>query len=157
MTYRSGKTFGHDLGLSCCFRQWQADSHCKLLHGYALSIHVEFEADELDARNWVVDFGSLKSFKGMMEQTFDHKLLVAFDDPAIKQLQDLEHCGLASIIMVYATGCEAFAGLIYAYTELWLKDNGYKPRVRCHHVTVREHGANSASFYAPLTVEDITE
>ena len=144
--YRSSKTYGHDIGLSACFRQWRADSHCRFLHGYALSVHLEFEADELDARNWVVDFGSLKPFKQILEDTFDHKLLVAEDDPEIDVIRMLQHNGLAQVVVVDATGCEAFAELIYKGCEVWLKDAGYGDRVRMHHVTVREHGANSATY-----------
>lgn len=144
--YRSSKTYGHDIGLSACFRQWRADSHCHFIHGYALSIHLEFETDELDERNWVVDFGSLKSFKQQLEWTFDHKLLVAEDDPHVTDLMELGKIGLAQIVIVPATGCEAFAKLVYKCAEIWLKDAGYSPRVRMHHVTVREHGANSATF-----------
>lgn len=146
MTFRSSKTYGHDIGLSACFRQWRAQSHCRLLHGYALSVHLEFEADELDERNWVVDFGSLKGFKGQLERTFDHKLLVAEDDPEKDYLCSLAGLGLADVVVVEATGCEAFAKLIYEAAKLWLLDNGYAPRVRVHHVTVREHGANSATY-----------
>jgi len=146
LTYQSSKCYGHDLGLSACFRQWRADSHCRLLHGYALSIHLEFEADDLDARNWVVDFGSLKSFKGQLEDTFDHKLLVAEDDPERDSLQHLDAMGLASVVVVPAVGCEAFAKLIYAGAAIWLGDSGYAPRVRMHSVAVREHGANSATY-----------
>lgn len=154
MTYRSSKTYGHDIGLSCCFRQWRAESHCRLLHGYALSVHLEFEADELDERNWVVDFGSLKGFKEWLQNTFDHKLLVAEDDPERGRLEQLHghtenrlyHTSLADVVIVEATGCEAFAKLIFEGAEIWLKDNGYSPRVRMHHVTVREHGANSATY-----------
>ena len=73
--YQSGKTYGHEVGFSCAFRQHKAQSHCKFLHGYALSFKFIFEADELDARNWVVDFGSLKSLKGWLENTFDHKTI----------------------------------------------------------------------------------
>jgi 6-pyruvoyltetrahydropterin/6-carboxytetrahydropterin synthase len=146
MTYRSSKTYGHDIGLSACFRQWKAQSHCKRLHGYALSVHLEFEADELDDRNWVVDFGSLKSFKQQLEDTFDHKLLVASDDPHLPAFQSLELLDLADIVVVDATGCEAFAKLVYEGAEIWLHDAGYAPRVRMHHVTVREHGANSATY-----------
>ena len=54
--------------------------------------------------------------------------------------------GLARIVLVPATGCEAFAKLIYDCTEVWLKDNGYAPRVRLCSVEVREHGANSAIY-----------
>lgn len=153
MKHRSSKTYGHEIGLSCCFRQWRAQSHCKHLHGYALSVHIEFEADDLDERNWVVDFGSLKSFKGVLENTFDHKTLVAHDDPLMDQFQAMEAAGLAELIVVDATGCEAFAKLVYEGAGVWLTDNGYAPRVRVHHVTVREHGANSASFYAPAEVQ----
>lgn len=146
MTYRSTKTFGHELGLSAAFRQWRAESHCRLIHGYALAVRIEFEADELDVRNWVVDFGSLKSLKGMLEGTFDHKLLVAWDDPQIADLRKLDSLGLADVVMVEATGCEAFAKLIFECTEIWLKDNGYAPRCRVASVEVREHGANSAIY-----------
>ena len=160
MTYRSSKTYGHEVGLSCCFRQWRAQSHCRFMHGYALSVHVEFEAEELDERHWVVDFGSLKSFKGALENQFDHKTLVAVDDPALPFLLklDVAETGvsadrpedvrpqLAQIRIVPATGCEAFAKLVYDYAEVWLSDNGYSPRVRVHHVTVREHAGNSATY-----------
>ena len=109
-------------------------------------MHIEFEADELDERHWVVDFGSLKSFKGWLENTFDHRLLIAEDDPQKEMLQAIGGLNLAQIVMVPATGCEAFAELVYEGAQIWLKDNGYTPRVRVHSVTVSEHGANSATY-----------
>jgi 6-pyruvoyltetrahydropterin/6-carboxytetrahydropterin synthase len=144
--FRSTKTYGHEIGLSACFRQWRAESHCRLLHGYALAVRFEFQARELDIRNWVVDFGSLKSLKQWLCDTFDHTLLVAEDDPQRNFLKELESFGLARIVTVPATGCEAFAKLIYECTEIWLKDNGYTPRVELFSVEVREHGANSAIY-----------
>jgi 6-pyruvoyltetrahydropterin/6-carboxytetrahydropterin synthase len=146
MSYRSTKTYGHDVGLSACFRQWRADSHCNLLHGYALGIRFEFEADELDHRNWVVDFGGMKGLKAWLADTFDHTLLVASDDPHIEYLKSLELMNLARVIEVDACGCEAFAKLVFDCTEVWLVNNGYTPRVRLHSVEVREHGANSAIY-----------
>lgn len=146
MAYRSSKCYGHEVGLTAVFRQWRAQSHCRFLHGYALKVHIEFEADELDERHWVVDFGSLKSFKGWLENTFDHKLLIAEDDPQKEMLQAIGGLNLAQIVMVPATGCEAFAELVYGGAQIWLKDNGYAPRVRVHSVTVSEHGANNATY-----------
>ena len=146
MTYRSTKTFGHEIGMSSCFRQWKAESHCKLLHGYALAIRLEFEAEELDVRNWVVDFGSLKSLKQWFQDTFDHKLLVAEDDPMLDQLMALQHLKLADVVVVPGTGCERFAELIFGCVEIWLKDNGYAPRCKIAKVEVSEHGANSAIY-----------
>lgn len=144
--FRSTKHFGHELGLSACFRQWRAESHCHFLHGYALAIRLEFEADELDVRNWVVDFGSLKSLKQRLEDTFDHKLLVAEDDPALPIFRTLDTAGLAELVIVDATGCEAFAKLVFESTEVWLRDAGYAPRARIVSCEVSEHGANSAIY-----------
>ena len=142
----STKTYGHEIGLSACFRQWRAESHCRLLHGYALAVRFEFGASELDVRNWVVDFGSLKSLKGWLEDTFDHTLLVAGDDPELEAFKSLARLGLARVVVVSATGCEAFAKLIFQCTQVWLKDNGYAPRVDLLSVEVKEHGANSAIY-----------
>lgn len=146
MVYRSTKTYDHNVGLSAAFRQWRADSHCKYLHGYALSVKFVFEADELDARNWCVDFGSLKSLKGWLEDTFDHKTLVAEDDPELLTFRLMEERGLCQLRVLPAVGCEKFAEVIYGAAEVWLIDNGYAPRVRLVSVEVREHGANSAIF-----------
>jgi 6-pyruvoyltetrahydropterin/6-carboxytetrahydropterin synthase len=146
VTYQSTKTYGHELGLSACFRQWRAESHCHLLHGYALSFKIIFEADELDARNWVVDFGSLKSFKAILETTFDHTLIVAEDDPMRETLVALSGKGLADVRVLPRVGCEAFAEYVAGVLDVWLIDNGYAPRVRVHSVECREHGANSAVY-----------
>ena len=83
--YKVVKTFGHNEGLSCCFRQWRAESHCNLLHGYALSIELEFETRILDDRNWVVDFGDFKLIKEFLHKWFDHTTLIAKDDPHLQQ------------------------------------------------------------------------
>lgn len=146
MTFRSTKTYGHEIGLSCCFRQWRAESHCQYLHGYALSVRVEFEAEELDVRNWVVDFGSLKGFKTMLEETFDHKLLVAEDDPMRQTLLQLQTYGLAKIVVLPGVGCERFAEYIFGAAETWLESNGYAPRCKVVLVEVKEHGSNSAIY-----------
>lgn len=146
--YRSTKTFGHDLGLSCCFRQWRAThSHCSLLHGYAISVGLEFEAAILDGRNWVVDFGGLGDVKDYLRQCFDHTLLVAEDDPHIDTLTGLAGLGLANCIVLPRVGCEAFAEHIASYVQKWLKDKGLNDRVGLVKVEVREHGANSAIYY----------
>lgn len=146
MTFRSTKTFGHDLGLSCAFRQWKAESHCHYVHGYALAFRFEFEADELDVRNWVVDFGGLKRLKAMLEDTFDHKLVVASDDPYIEYFREGHKLGVLDLVEVEAGGCEKFAQLVFECAEQWLIDAGFSPRCRLVSVEVKEHGANSAIY-----------
>lgn len=144
--FLSTKTFGHEVGMSCAFRQHRADSHCRLLHGYSLAFNFIFEASELDVRNWVVDFGGLKSLKGILETTFDHKTIVAEDDPHLEWFKLGEKLGTLELVIVPAAGCEKFAEMVFEVTEQWLKDAGYGDRVRLKQVEVKEHGANSAIF-----------
>ena len=153
MAYRSTKTFTHELGLSAAFRQWRAESHCRFIHGYALSFKVTFEAQELDVRNWVVDFGSLKTFKALLENTFDHRLLVAEDDPNLDDFKRLDMWGLAQVRVLPKVGCEAFAEYAAGALEVWLLDNGYAPRVRVVSVECMEHGANSAIYVVPTGIQ----
>ena len=64
ISFESQKVFD---GYSACFRQWKAEgTHCKFLHGYAVSFKIEFEG-ELDARNWVFDFGGMKRAKNKIK------------------------------------------------------------------------------------------
>lgn len=145
MVFESGKTYTHSIGLSCCFRQWRAQSHCKFLHGYALQVTITFRSHNLDARNWVVDFGSLKSFKGWLEDMFDHKTLVASDDPLLELYRDLNARELIQLRELPSVGMEAIAYYIYQYLEQWVKDNGYSD-VMLDCVEVKEHEANWARY-----------
>ena len=146
MKYRSTKVYGHDLGFSCAFRQWRAESHCRLVHGYSLAFRFEFETDELDFRNWVVDFGGLKSLKQILEDTFDHTTVIAQDDPHIDYFKQGDALGVLRLVIVENAGCEKFAELIYEVTEQWLIDAGFSPRCKLVSVEVKEHGSNSAIF-----------
>lgn len=142
----STKTYNHNVGLSVCFRQWRAESHCRFLHGYALAVRFEFQAHDLDERNWVVDFGGLKDLKGRLEEFLDHKTLVAEDDPMLEEFEEMERCGVMDLVKVDHCGCEAMAKLIFETTEVYLEDAGYKNRVRLNSVEVSEHDANSAIY-----------
>ena len=129
------------------YRQWRADSHCNQIHGYALSFHFEFESDTLDARNWVMDFGALKSLKSSLEDWFDHTLLVAEDDPMKAELLRLGELKLAKITVVGKTGCEGIADFLYEYVNtIFLPSfgTGEAERVWCSKVEVRETDANMA-------------
>lgn len=147
MAYQVTKTYGPELGLSAAFRQWRADSHCRFIHGYALGFKFTFECEDLDVRNWCVDFGGLKGLKQILVDNFDHKLLVAEDDPHIGDLMRLDSLGLAEVIVLPAVGCEKFAEYVYKVGEQWLKDAGFAPRCRLVSVEVSEHSGNSAIYH----------
>jgi 6-pyruvoyltetrahydropterin/6-carboxytetrahydropterin synthase len=155
---RVTKTYGHERGYSACFRQWRAKSHCRFIHGYALSFTFVFQCadDQVDENGWVIDFGSLKPIKAFLDENFDHKLLVAEDDPArdVFDMIGREGCGgneeqpqIADVIVVSRVGCEAFAE--WAYREVDQMLMGRKlgdTHARLVSVEVREHGSNGATY-----------
>ena len=144
--YQSTKTYGNDRGLSCCFRQWRADSHCNKLHGYSLGFRFTFEAVQLDKRNWVYDFGNCGWIKKYLEIEFDHRLVVAEDDPHLEWIRGLPD--IADINVVKDTGCEKFAEKVYNYVQPKVYEDT-KGRVNLYSVEVFEHGANSAVYINP--------
>ena len=145
-TFRSAKTYGHDAGFSCAFRQHRADSHCHFVHGYALKIRVEWAAVHLDDRNWVVDFGGLKDFKQRLAEIFDHKTVVAYDDPHMDWFQQAAALGVLELVTVPKVGCEAFALMVMDLADHWThRQEALKGRVRVARVEVHEHGGNMAA------------
>ena len=141
--YFSCKKYGHERGLSSAFRQWRANSHCRFLHGYSLEFEFEFGASKLDERNWVVDFGGLKDLESWLRNNFDHKTLVASDDPMFSEFEMLNDKGIIDMIVVESTGAEMFAKMAMDYSSKLIADK-YGKRCWVESVTVREHGANSA-------------
>tara|TARA_R100001244_G_scaffold109076_1_gene80740 strand:+ start:167 stop:607 length:441 start_codon:yes stop_codon:yes gene_type:complete len=141
--YRVTKTYGNEKGLSCAFRQWKAESHCKLIHGYSLGFKFTFEAQTLDERNWVYDFGNMKFIKEFLERNFDHVMAVASDDPKKEEIYKLNE--IANIKVLRNVGCEAFAEYVYSYVTDKI-DRETKGRVRLVSVECFEHGSNSAIY-----------
>ncbi len=139
------KTYGHNEGWSCAFRQHKAQSHCRFIHGYALAIEICFEADDLDECYWVLDFGSLKPLKAYLQKQFDHKLLVAKDDPKLDFFRSLAVLGLADISIVDKVSCEAFAQMVFEATQAHL-DLQTVRLVRIVYAKVSEHPGNSAIY-----------
>ena len=87
----------------------------------------------------------MKPLKGLLEDWFDHTLLVAQDDPQREDLLNLGKLGLAKITEVERTGCEGIADFLYEYVNtIFLKDYGEQDRVWCCKVEVRETDANMA-------------
>lgn len=142
--YVSTKTYGNERGFSCAFRQWKADSHCNLIHGYSLGFRFEFEAKTLDDRNWVYDFGNCKWIKEFLEHTFDHTYAAADDDPHLDKLRELNELNIIDLrILKDGVGCEKFAEYVFDYVSPKVAGST-NHRVRLRSVEVFEHGSNSA-------------
>lgn len=141
--FYSVKKYGHERGLSAAFRQWRAESHCRFIHGYSLEFEFRFGASELDEKNWVVDFGGLKKLEAWLRETFDHKTLVALDDPMMETFQKLDSESIIDMVVVDGTGAEMFANMAMDFSSELIKEQ-YGSRCWVESVTVREHGSNSA-------------
>lgn len=152
--FRCSKTFGHDLGLSAAFRQHRSGSHCRFMHGYALSFRFVFETTDLDVNGFVIDFGALGGVRDYLRSHFDHKTLVAKDDPQLEQFKLLAKVGAVDLVLVDRTGCEAFAKLAYDICAVWLLNATAGRRVKLVSCEVREHGANGATYYGSSESDD---
>jgi len=104
-----------------------------------------FGCNELDNKNWVVDFGGLKALKAWLEDNFDHKLALDINDPHLEKFRELEALDLAEIRVFDGVGVEKFAYHAYKFANELVRE---KTGGRCWVETVEcaEHGANSAIY-----------
>jgi 6-pyruvoyltetrahydropterin/6-carboxytetrahydropterin synthase len=89
----------------------------------------------------------LKWLKEELQHSFDHKLMVAEDDPMKDELCQLAGLGLADVVVCPSVGCEMFA--MYAFNmavRALERDANLAPRVRVISCECAEHGANSAIY-----------
>ncbi len=150
--FRSTKRI--ELG-SCAFRQWRvgitqeggnknkSSSH---VHGYRLMAKIYFECKDLDANGFVVDYGSLKKLRDMLEETFDHTLAVAGDDPLLETfetLRDLGGCDLR--VFANGVGIERFAEFTFHTADQFIKKASHH-RCWVSKVELWENEKNSAIF-----------
>lgn len=149
--FKSTKLFD---GYSTCFRQWKAEgTHCKFLHGYAVSFRVWFEGN-LDERNWVFDFGGMKRAKNNIDGKspkdyfawlLDHTTVVAVDDPYLEHFKDMHDRGIIQLRILPSVGCERFAEFLYHTINEFLQKET-DGRVKATKIEVYEHERNSASY-----------
>lgn len=142
--YQITKTYGHERGFSCCFRQPKAKSHCSFLHGYALSFTFVIQSNTLNENNWVFDFGAFKHVEKFLHDTFDHKTVLAENDRAIPHFEKLATINVVDLVILPKVGCEAFAKYVHDCVSnlIYIAD----PSVKLLSVTVSEHGSNSATY-----------
>lgn len=159
--YEVIKRYGHEMGLSSCFRQPYAASHCRFMHGYALAFELTFRSETLNRNGWTIDFGGLKEIKQWLCDTFDHKTLIDIKDPELDTFKGLHEKGLIDLTVVPRVGCEGFAELVFERVDNWLKtkiqleeasvDNqtpDFTNKPSLYSVRVQEHLGNAVTRYA---------
>ena len=149
--FQSTKLFD---GYSTVFRQWRAEgTHCRFLHGYAISFRVWFEGD-LDHRHWVFDFGGMKRAKntidGMQPKDYftwllDHTTIIAEDDPGLGGFKTMDQLGIIQLRILPAVGAEQFAKYIFEKLNAFIQEET-SGRVKVARVEFMEHSKNTAIY-----------
>ena len=98
-----------------------------------------------------MDFGALKPVKALLDEWFDHTLLLNEDDPLLENFLQLETLGACRLKLLPNCGMEGTAAFLYAEVNQILKVST-QGRVQCIEVEVRENDKNSA-LYSPLFLQ----
>jgi 6-pyruvoyltetrahydropterin/6-carboxytetrahydropterin synthase len=102
----------------------------------------------LDVRNWAADYGGLKELKNVLEDQFDHTLLVAEDDPELDLYKEMQRRNIAKLTILPRLGCEGLADQLYKFVNgVYIPDywgQGEAERLWCYRVEVRETQSNMA-------------
>lgn len=143
-------------------RQHLHAGHCALIHGHNWDFTFEFGCTELDDNGFVVDFGRLKFIKELIDDTFDHALVLNADDPFLNYLTKVLEvspsnvgfdtvlaskcgCGFARIVTVPNCGAEGLCAYLAQTVGDALRTH-YGERVFLTAVTVHEDSKNTATL-----------
>ena len=135
---------------SCAFRQPNAKSHCRFLHGYRLTAKFWFGANQLDENNWVVDFGSFDHLKKLLKNQFDHTTVIDKNDPYIESFQGLNDADVLDLRVTDGVGIEKFAQYCFKVSNDFISEQS-KGRCYVDQVEVFEHETNSAIYTENMT------
>lgn len=137
--------------ISVCHRHWRAQTHCALIHGYARTTEITIGCDELDERGWVFDLGALRPIRNFLEDAWDHRTLIADDDPLLPELQALEakggiHLNVMDTSRGWSPTLEGSAQFIYDHADPIVREAS-KGRARIIKIEIWEKGDNRAAKY----------
>ena len=145
MKYTSSKRIGP---ISTGHRQWKHDGHCSYAHGYGRYVEFTFACKRTDHRGWVMDFGDLKDVKKWLEDEWDHRLLLAYDDPLLEDFVQLHEKGGVNLNVMsegYGPGIEDSCKYVYDKVNPIIKSKT-QGRVWVENVRIYEHEKNWADY-----------
>lgn len=104
--------------ISTGHRQWRDDGHCAYAHGYGRYVKLTFGCHTLDDRMWCVDFGELRWAKKFIEDQWDHRMLIASDDPLLDKWKEMDslggiHLNVMDVTKGWGPGIEASCKFLF--------------------------------------------
>lgn len=109
------KRFG---GLHCCRRSWSDNGKRLFLHGYALSLEIEFACDERQSDDQVLSTECLEDIRAALHAQFGHTTLIATNDPQRDLFELLAERDLVEMRVVDSAGLEASAAWVFETVEM---------------------------------------
>ena len=103
--------------LTFCYghRLMDYEGKCRVPHGHNGVVEIELQAEALDRRGMVYDFGEIKdAVKAWLDRELDHRMLLRADDPLAAVLKGM---GEPCLLMKENPTAEAIARLIYEFTK----------------------------------------
>lgn len=134
--------------LPCSHRAWRHRGHCRFVHGYSRSFTLHFAASEADEVGFVVDFGSLKPLKRVLDHLFDHTLLLNADDPELPAFRALHDRGAVDLRVLEHCGMEGSARLVWELADALVRAQT-GGRAWCFACEARENVKNAVLFEVP--------
>ena len=108
-------TVVREINFSYGHRLLNYEGKCRHLHGHNGRLEIHMEADRLDARGMVMDFGDIKKLVAdWIDREIDHKMLLCKDDPILPYLKQV---GEPVVEMDGNPTAENIARFIFEYAE----------------------------------------
>ena len=145
MKYTSSKRIGQ---IYTGHRQWKHDGHCSYARGYGRYVEFTFACKRTDHRGWVMDFGDLKDVKKWLEDEWDHRLLLAYDDPLLEDFKQLHEKGGVNLNVMpkgYGPGIEDSCKYVYDKVNPMIREKT-QGRAWVENVRIYEHEKNWADY-----------
>jgi 6-pyruvoyltetrahydropterin/6-carboxytetrahydropterin synthase len=147
MEYYSTKRFGP---ISTGHRQWRDEGHCKFAHGYGRYVKLTFACKSLDDKMWCMDFGGLRFVKQWLEEQWDHRMLIASNDPLLSEWLIMDklggiHINIMDVDKGWGPGIEGSCKFVFDTLNPLIKEKT-NDRVWIREVEIYEHENNSAAY-----------
>jgi 6-pyruvoyltetrahydropterin/6-carboxytetrahydropterin synthase len=144
--YITTKTYDHNAGLTCAWRNWKAKSKARFLHGYSLHVKIVLAVTMLDETGRALDLDDMEEIDSWLKETFSHTTCIAEDDPRLTDFQRLHSYGVIDLRIMSGVGMERFAETIWHRVRGWLCERDLESRVSVRTVEVMKHPANSGLY-----------
>lgn len=111
-------------------RQHKHVGFCRYCHGHNWLFVIEIGCYDLDEQGFVLDFGKMKFIKNILDEAFDHTLVLSQNDEYLSLFQDLAKKNLAKLTIIpndaSAEGIASYVGeVIDSIIKIETSDRAY--------------------------------